>query len=67
MSLSERRVAQQEGLSSVAAEARAPVLSLEAPLAHSHPPDGVGEQDAMPGENASRPRGVKAARRLGGY
>ena len=30
-----------QALSSVAAEAQAPVLSLEAPLAHSDPPDAV--------------------------
>jgi hypothetical protein len=50
MSRSERRVALPEALSSVVAEAPAPVLSLEAPLAHSHPPDGAGEQSARPGE-----------------
>ena len=32
--------------SSVAVEAPAPVLSLEAPLAHSHPPGAVSEHAA---------------------
>jgi hypothetical protein len=50
MSALERRVALPEALSSVAAEARALVLSLEAPPAHSHPPDAAGEQGASPGE-----------------
>jgi len=36
-------VALPQALSSVAAEAPAPALSLEAPLAHSHPRDAVGE------------------------
>ena len=41
----ERPVAPPEALSSVAAEAPAPVLSLEARLAHLHPLDAVvGEQ-----------------------
>jgi hypothetical protein len=44
MPLSERRVALPGALSSVAAEALAPVLSLEVPLALSHPPGTVGEQ-----------------------
>jgi hypothetical protein len=51
MSLLERRVVLPEALSWVGAEALAPVLSLEAPLAHSHLPDAaVGEQDERPGE-----------------
>ena len=50
MPLSERRVALPRALSSVAAEARGPALLLEAPLAHSHPPDAVGEQGTRPGD-----------------
>ena len=37
----EQRAALPQALSSVAAEARGPVLSLEAPLAHSDPPGAV--------------------------
>ena len=44
MSVSERPVVLPGALSSVAAEEPAPVLSLEALPAHSHPPDAVGEQ-----------------------
>jgi len=43
MSLSERRVVLREAQSSVAAGAPAPVPSLEAPLAHSPPPDAAGD------------------------
>lgn len=50
MSLSERRVALPEVLSWAAAEEPAPVPLLEAPLAHSHLPDAVGERSTRPGE-----------------
>ena len=47
MLLSELLAARLQALSSVVAEVQAPVLSLEAPLAHSDPPDAVkGEQGA---------------------
>lgn len=73
MSLRERRVALPRALSSVAAEAPVPVLSLEAPLAHSHPPDHVGEQGArrvkhqteLGSEENSKPSGmVRLCRRV---